>query len=273
MATLNLIMTAVFDAIYAPLNPLPHWFSLTLLSALIGVAALVVVKYASNQTAIARVKDDIKANMLSIKLFKDELRVMFGAQRGVIGAALRLQVHMLLPVLVMFVPFVLMAAQMGLRYQWRPLEVGEEVALIATLSPDVDPSAFNLEIPEHGGFTVHDRVRAAAGSSVFWHIRAETEGVHTIEITNGRETFTKTLSVGEKLDRVCPVRPGGAFLDRLIYPSEPPFAASSLVQSIRLKPYPEHESWYSGADWWLVWFLVVSIVFALIFKPVLKVKF
>ncbi len=273
MGTLNGIMTAVFDAIYAPLNVLPHWFSLTLLSGMLGVVALLVVKYASNQTAIGRVKDDIKANMLAIKLFKDEMRVMFGAQRRLIWAALRMQYHMLLPVLVMFIPFVLMAAQMGLRYQWRPLEVGEEVVLTAVLQADADGSSLDLQIPEQAGFKAHDRVRVTSDQSVSWHLRAEEDGVHTIEITNGRETFTKNLGVGKGARRVCPVRPGPGFLDKLLYPAEAPFAASSLVQSIRLEPYPDRDSWYAGADWWLVWFLVVSIVFALVFKPVLKVKF
>ena len=273
MGTLNGIMTALFDAIYAALNALPHWMSLTLLSGVVGIVALVVVKHTSNQAAIGRIKDEIKANLLSIKLFKDELRVMFSAQRRVIWAALRLQYHMLIPVLVMFVPFVLTAAQMGLCYQWRPLEVGEEVVLTAALSEDAERSSFNLRIPEHEGFTAHDRVRAISDCSVSWHIRAETEGIHTIEITNGHETFTKVLTVGRKGDRVCPVRPGSGFLDNLLYPAEKPFASSSLVRSIRLVPYPEHDGWYAAADWWLVWFLVVSIALALVFKPILKVRF
>ena len=110
MATLNHILTWAFNIIYAPLNPLPRWCSLTLLSGVVGLLALVVVKYTSNQAAIGRVKDDIKANMLAIKLFKDEMRVMFGAQRRLIWAALRMQYRMLPPLLVMLVPFVLVAA-------------------------------------------------------------------------------------------------------------------------------------------------------------------
>ena len=270
---LNHILTAVFDVIYAPLNALPRWFSLTLLSGMAGLAALVVVKYASNQVAIARIKDDIKANMLAIKLFKDEMRVMFGAQVRLIWAALRMQYRMVPPLLVMLVPFVLMAAQMGLRYQWRPLRVGEEVLLTAALPEGAERSSFDLTITEHPGFDAFDRVRAVSNASVTWRVRAGAEGVHTIEITDGRETFTKTLAVGEGIDRVCPVRPGSGILNRLLYPAERPFTSSSPVQSIRLERFPNRESWYAGADWWLLWFLVVSIAFALVFKPVFRVTF
>ena len=273
VGTLNHILTVVFDVVYAPLNALPCWFSLTLLSGMVGLLALVVVKYASNQAAIARIKDDIKADMLAIKLFKDELRVMFGAQGRLIWSALRMQYRMLPPLLVMLVPFLLAAAQMGLRYQWRPLEVGEEVLLTVALPEGAERSSFDLTIAEHPGFDAFDRVRAVSDASVTWRIRAETEGVHTIEITDGREAFTKTLPVGEGIDRVCPVRPGNGILERLLYPAERPLASSSPVRSIRLERFPNRESWYAGADWWLVWFLVVSIAAALILKPVLRVTF
>ncbi len=273
MGTLNRILTVLFDAIYAPLNPLPRWFSLTLLSVVAGIVALVVVKYTSNQAAIARIKDDTKANMLAIKLFKDDLRVMFGAQGRLIWAALRMLYRMVPPLLVMGIPFVLTAAQMGLRYQWRPLKVGEEILVTAKLQPNAPLSNFDLSIPDPNGFEIFDRVRAVSDASVTWRLRAKTAGLHTIAITNGPETFTKALAVGEDIPRVSPVRPGSDWGERLFYPAEVSFPPSSPVQSIRLEPYPEREAWYAGADWWLVWFLVVSIVGALIFKPILKVKF
>ena len=264
------MLTVLFDVIYTALNPLPRWFSLTLLSVLAGLVALLVVKYTSNQAAIARIKDDIKAHMLAIKLFKDDLGVMFGAQAQLIWAALRMQYRMLPPLVIMFVPFVLMAAQMGLRYQWRPLKVGEVVCLEVELSDQAQPADFNLEIVQPEGLEKL-RCRALAPHVVSWRIRPQRPGVHTLVMTNGRETFTKQLAVGENADRACPVR-GGTFWDRLLYPAEAPFEATSLVRSIRLVPYPERRGRYAGADWWLFWFFAVSVVAALVLKPVLKVK-
>jgi hypothetical protein len=272
MATLNRLLTALFDVIYTPLNPLPRWCSLTLLSVLAGLVALLVVKYTSNQAAIARIKDDIKAHMLAIKLFKDDLGVMFGAQAQLIWAALRMQYRMLPPLVIMFVPFVLMAAQMGLRYQWRPLKVGETVCMDVVLSDQAQPADFDLQCPAQDGVEIVGLpVRGLASHMVTWRIRPQRPGVHTLVMTHGRETFTKQLAVGENADRACPVR-GGTFWDRLLYPAEAPFEAASLVRSIRLVPYPERRGRYAGADWWLFWFFAVSVVAALVLKPVLKVK-
>ena len=94
MGILNSILTALFDTVYAVLGLGPRWLSLVLLSAVVGVIALIVVRYCSNQAAIGRVKDDIKANMLSLKLFKDELRVVLKAQARLVRAGLKMQYYM-----------------------------------------------------------------------------------------------------------------------------------------------------------------------------------
>ena len=101
LALLNPICTALGDGIYAVLGPLPPWLSLTILSAIAGLLALVVFRYTSNQKAIGRALDDIKANLLALKLYKDELRVTFQAQGRLLWAIARLQRYMLTPFLVM----------------------------------------------------------------------------------------------------------------------------------------------------------------------------
>lgn len=275
MWTINRIMTAVFDVLYVPLGVLPRWASLMLISCVVGLVALVVLKYCSNQRAIARVKNDIKANMLAIKLFKDDVRVMFQAQRRLIWAALRMQYHMLPPLLVMLVPFVLIAAQMGLRYQWRAFAVGDErpAHLCVTVSDASNWSNLSFVIDKHPAFEIDPTpVRAVSDGTVTWRLRAKRDGAHLIRLTQGGETFTKEVAVGERVDRVSPMRPDGGFFDNLLYPAEKPFAAGSRVKSITLN-YPARDSWYAGADWWILWFLVISMAFALILKPILKVKF
>jgi len=56
-----------------------------------------------------------------------------------------------------------------------------------------------------------------------------------------------------------------------MYPDEKPFPADSPVKSISLD-YPDRKSFTSGTDWWIAYFFVMSLIVALIFKPMLKVK-
>jgi hypothetical protein len=66
-------------------------------------------------------------------------------------------------------------------------------------------------------------------------------------------------------------RHDGQLGERILYPCEPPFAADSAVESISIA-YPAITSSFRGSSWWIVWFLILSIVIALVFKPLLEVE-
>jgi len=268
----NPIMTALFDALYGLLGLLPPWLSLSVLSVLAGVLALVVMRYCSNQAAIGRVKDGIKADMLALKLFKDELPVVFRAQGRLVLGALRMQYYMLPPMAVMMVPFILAAAQMGLRYQWRALRPDEESVLSVALRRDAPAGAFDITIEAPDGVQVDRRVRKPVKHEVDWIVRGARAGRYTLRLRCGGDSITKQLVVGDDAGRVSPRRPGPGFVDRLLYPAERPFGSGSMVQSVSIA-YPPRESRFCGADWWVVWFLVLSIVAALALKPIFRVKF
>ena len=82
---------------------------------------------------------------------------------------------------------------------------------------------------------------------------------------------SKELAIGDGLMRVSPERPGRNWADILLYPLEKPFDSNSPVQSISIG-YPDRISVTSGTNWWIGYFFVVSLIFALIFKPVFKVR-
>src|SRR5260370_28258841 len=100
---LNAIANAMGLWVLTPIGVLPGWLSATLVSAATGVVLLVVFKYTSNQRTIKRIKDDIKANLLALKLFKDSASVALSAQGGILVSAIRLTVFSLVPMLVMAV--------------------------------------------------------------------------------------------------------------------------------------------------------------------------
>ena len=79
------------------------------------------------------------------------------------------------------------------------------------------------------------------------------------------------LRVGDRFERTSKVR-GGGFLDRLLYSAEPSIPEDSVFESIEVF-YPARSTPICGLDvHWLITLLVLSIVFALIFKPILKVN-
>ena len=271
MWTINSILTALFDVVYALLGPIHPAVPLVVISVVFGVVALVVIKYCSNQSAVGRVKDKIKANMLAIKLYKDELGVMFRSFAVVIGSALKLQLLMIPPLLVMIIPMVLVCAQMAAHQEWRPLQVGERGVLLVTLDEDLPDSALDIkpQVPE--GVTLDTRCRCAEANEVAWNVQASKPGRYTLGFPVGDRTITKELVVGRPLERVSSKRHRGGWLDSFLYACEKPLAADSGVRTITITMPPLDSRLY-GSFWWIIWFLVLSIAVALILKPIFKVK-
>src|SRR5207248_7289803 len=110
-AWLNVGGNAFGRYVLAPIGVLLGWLSATLVSAATGVLLLYVFKYTSNQRAIRRVRNDINAELLALKLFKDSPLVALRAQGRILLGAAALFVHAIVPMLVMVVPVCLLLGQ------------------------------------------------------------------------------------------------------------------------------------------------------------------
>ncbi len=265
-------MNALGRFLLAPIAVLPGWLSNTIISAVTGIILLIIFKYTSNQRAIGRVRDDIKANMLALKLFKDSISVTLQAQGRVFRGAFLLLFYAVRPMLVMIVPVSLLLAQMGLWYQYRPLLPGEEAVVTVKLNDNIETPWPIVSIePTPAAEVTIGPVRVFSKHGIHWKIKAIENGSHGLIFHVDGEQFDKELAVGDGFMRVSAERPGWHWADILLHPCEKPFDPDSAVRSISID-YPRRLSRTSGTDWWLIYFFVASLVFALIFKPFLKVR-
>lgn len=270
LSVLNPICTAIGDVIYAACDPLPVWLGLTILSVLAGILALIVFRYTSNQKAIGRALDDIKANLLALKLYKDQLRVTFQAQGQLLWAIARLQRHMLTPFLVMLGPMLLCLAQMGLRHQWRPLQSGERT-LITLEFRNETANHPDVQLEPSAGLLV-EVGPVPGGGRLVWRVRGGTPGRHSLRFRVADNMIEKELVVGSDFQRVSAARVGRDWTAQLFHPAERTLPSTSAVKSIEVL-YVGVDSWIYGANWWLLYFFVISMLTALIFKPLFKVRF
>ena len=237
-----------------------------------GVVFLLIYKYTSNQTAIGKVKDNIKAQMLAMKLFKDSVSVTLQAQRKVFKSAFMLLFYSIRPMAVMIVPVLLILAQMAIWYQARPLSVGQESIITIQLNNMIGSPMPDVSLQTGDAFAVvTGPVRVLSQGRVYFKIKAAKSGLHRITFAAGQERVEKELAVGEGFMRVSMKRPGREWRQILFNPWEKPFANDSLVKSVSIE-YPQRLSWTSGTNWWVVYFFVCSMIFAFVFKPFLNVK-
>jgi uncharacterized membrane protein (DUF106 family) len=309
LAWLNPPCVQIGDAAYQLLAPLPPWAGLTILSIVAGVVMLIAFKFLSNQKAIARAKDDIKANLLALKLFKDDIGVTFRCQWRLFKAIVRLQRYVLTPVLILLPPMLLVLAQMGIRYQWRALRVGDQALVTLTLDPAyelpaqavlsaasrtvrADPgdppttplpitvgtnmSVTSMTLRESPGVEVEvDGI--PGGGKIVWRVRGVEPGRHMLVFVAPDGTaMPKEIVIGdEAIARVSPIRPASRWTQQLLHPVEapvPPVRVGGGVQAIEIG-YPFREHWFHGANWWVLSFFVVSMLTAIVLKPVFGVRF
>jgi hypothetical protein len=258
LAPLGVWLNTIANALgwlLTPVGVLPGWLSTTLIAAVTGVLLLIVFKYTSNQRAIKRVRDDISANLLALKLYKDSVGVAVRAQGRLLLNAGWLLVLGLLPTAVMFVPVTLALVQLGLWYQQRPLKVGEETLVTVKLNGDAEALLPEVKLePTRAVKTTVGPVRVFSAREVCWTVKARKKGYHRLVFRVGDRTVEKELAVGGGFMRVSARRPARVLSDVLLNPAEEPFGADSPVRSIEVD-YPERSSWTSATDSWLLcWF-------------------
>ena len=272
LAKINFIIGEIGYVFPSPIAIMPGWMSNTIISAVTGVLLLVVFKYTSNQTAIGKIRDSIKANLLAVKLYKDSFSVTIKSLGNVFKGAFLLLLYSAQPMLVMIVPVMLLLAQLGLWYQFKPIPVGQEALVYVTLKDEMTPSSPVVSLKPYSSYEViTGPVRVCSNKQIFWKIKIEESGRSDLIFDLGDQSFWKELITGDRFARINPKRPSMNLKDVWLYPAEEPFGKESPVQSIDIE-YPPRDSFTSGSDYWVFFFFIVSMISALIFKPFFNVK-
>lgn len=299
MNAVNAATQTIMEWVMAPLMAFPPIVALCVVSAVFGLLAMICFRYTSNQTALKRVADHTRANLLASRLFKDDMRVSLAAQGGMFKNAFLRLLYSIPPLIVLIIPFALIVAQLAMWYEFAPLKPDtEHVSVVAEVNPDAwdDALSATIETPEQ--VAVEARLRRAAwstpaktdeqgnetqaaasgGPELRWRIKTlapTSKEPALMKISIGGQTIEKQIVINDDAGGwhyVSPVRAGTNFWDRLLYPGEPAFAPDSPIQRIVIE-YPSRSNPIFGLPiHWLITFFVVSIVGALAAKPFVKVQ-
>jgi hypothetical protein len=268
---LNLAANGLGSLLLAPIAVLPGWVSATVIAVVTGVLMLAIFKYTSNQRAIKRVRDDISANMLALKLYKESALVALNAQWGLLRGAAGLCVLALVPMVVMALPITLLLGQLSLWYQARPLAVDEDAVMTLQLNGGVDTPWPDVQLQPTDAFeVVTGPVRVQSQREICWELKARVAGYHRAVFLVEGQAVDKELVIGNGYMRVSSQRPGWSCLDALENPGEKPFSVDSPVRSIDID-YPPRSSWnlLGIYPWMLCWggmSMVAGFCFARLFK-------
>ena len=240
-------------------------------SVVVGLLMVVVFRYTSDQKAIHTAKDHLKAHLLAVRLFPDQLSVVLSSYGRILGGTGRYLRLAFKPLLLVIVPLILLIAQLDRYLGSLPLQPGQAFLVkVRTANADTLNEVL-LQLPPEMTITA-PVVHVPADNEVVWRVVAEKDGAYAVNIGAAGQIFSKRAVVSSSLARLSPIRLRGRCWERVLLSGEPALPDNSPIQSIEVS-YPSRSIYFAWLEWNWIWlFFVLSLVAGFFFKRVLGIE-
>ena len=268
----NLVLRTVIGGICGLGVGLHPMIGMTIISVLTGIGMLWVFGKTSNQAAIATTKKRLQAYLLEMRLFGDDIALVFGAQKKLIFGNFRYIGLMMKPMIFLTAPLLLLLIHMDAFYGATPLAIGEPAVVTLQASGRFGTNAAVPELEAPAGIRVETPgVRVMESGQMSWRIRAEQPVEGDLRFRWGGKEWTKSVAAGDPF-RYLSIRRVTGLWDALWYAGEARLAQGE-VEWIEIR-YPSAEVPFAGIKLhWLIWFFVISMVAAYGLKGYFGVTF
>ena len=241
------------------------------LSIVIGMVMVVLFGYTSNQKAIKIAKDQLKAHLLAVRLFQEQLHVVVGSYGRILRGTWRYLRLAFMPLLYVIIPITFLIVQLDRYLGVTPVQVNVPFLLTVQANNADALSGASLDLPS-GITATAPPVHIPAEREVVWRLTASQEGSYDIKIAAGGESVDKKVQVTSELSRLSPVRLRGRFWERMFLSAEAAIPDNNPIQSITVN-YPERSISISGYEMNWIWlFFILSMIAGFIFKELLGIQ-
>ena len=274
MAVINGFLNGLFNVLLWPFRGMSPWIGMIVVALLTSFLMLFIFRYTSNQAGIKREKNKIKAHLLELRLFKDNMSVQFKAQGRILLANLKYIGHNSRPMLVMLIPVLLVLIQLELRFGSNGLKPGDPALVKVRLAKGYLPTEVAASLESTSEVEIETPpLRIEDEGEIDWRVRAKVPGQGRMTLVIGGERIAKSVTVGRRpLSGISALRTGRGIIDEALNPGEPPLPSHSAVKVIEVQ-YPAARMNLLGLRLhWLVVYFVLSIAFGFAFKGVFKVE-
>ena len=257
---------------------LPSWLVspltiVIILSVVVGLLMIVLFGYTSDQRAIGIAKDQLKAHLLAVRLYRDQLQVVMGSYGKILrgtGHYLKLAFK---PLLYVIIPITLLIVQLDRYLGLTPIHTNTPFLVSARVNNPEALASVSVELPPEITASAPP-VHVAANNEIVWRLVASQEGAYDVKIAAGGQSAIKTVRVSSHLARVSPERLRGHFWERMFSSGESALPANSPIESIAVD-YPERNIPLGIAGYeinWIWLFFILSMVAGFVFKELLGIQ-
>jgi hypothetical protein len=274
------LLNHLVDVLVSPchgLGPIPQLVLLSLLSTVILLAAF---KRLSNQETIKLHKNMIFGNFLEIAIYRDQFRRSLTCQARVFKHNLLYLAAISKPLLVLMIPMVLVCLQLEYRLGYQVLKPGQSFIIEAQL--DNAAHAASPDLINQLAILTSDTIamdtpamRIPATGQVFWKARLTEVGVTnfiSITLPGLGEIAHKELAVNALMNRFSPSKTKLTSLADLLASGEEGLAPSSPIKTLRVAYPPAEYPFWQWTFSPVVYYFILTIIFGLLLKPVMKVS-
>jgi len=253
----------------SPFSGLHPLLTLVPLSALAGTAMLWAFRHSSDQRAIRCARNRMAACIFEMRLYPDEPSVILAAQRGLLAANGRLLLLLLRPIAILALPFAALTILLDPFYGSKPLAVHEPALVVMQVDGDVRRGV-GLRVPD--GFAVEaGPVRSVADNQVTWRIRPLRHAAGELHIQYEGASILKAVEA----------RPGARYVSSRRTSHWGEWLLSPIESRLNTPGVRWVDVRYESANiallgWemhWTLWFLLISMATAFLFKRRMGVAF
>jgi uncharacterized membrane protein (DUF106 family) len=240
-------------------------------SLVVGLLMVVLFGYTSDQKAIGTAKNQLKAHLLAVRLYRDQIPVVMGSYGKILRGTGRYLKLAFKPLLYVIIPITLLMVQIDRYLGATPIPPNAPFLLtVHAIGGDALNDA-TLDLPSEITMTA-PAVHVPSTNEIVWRLVGSKEGKYEVKIVVAGQSAAKAVCVGGNLARISTVRLRGHFWERMFSSAEPALPENSPIESISIN-YPDRNIEIAGYGMNWIWlFFVLSMVAGFIFKEVLGIK-
>jgi len=244
-------------------------------SLVVGLLMVVLFGYTSDQKAIGVAKDQLKAHLLAVRLYRDQIPVVMGSYGKILRGTGRYLKLAFKPLLYVIIPITLLIVQIDRYLGQTPIPVNTPFLLTVHARSSDELGWLNdtvLDLPPEIAMTAPP-VHIPAENEIVVRLVGSREGKYELKIPSPPgPSVTKAVCVGDGTPRISTIRLRGHFWERMFSSAEPALPERSPIESISIK-YPDRNIEIAGYGMNWIWlFFILSMVAGFIFKELLGIK-
>lgn len=188
-------LTRFFDFILLPLgtkNSFPGLLSGSVISALIVLWAY---RLFSRTERTKKIKNRIKAHILSLRLYRDFPATIVGSLTGSLWGTAKYFAWNLLPIMISLPLLLMIFVQMDIRFGRRPFQIGEEAVVRVRFSTETPAGRWTLDSGEYWRQVIPP-VYIPLLQETDWRIQARKNGKAVLSFTGNGESVKTEIETG-----------------------------------------------------------------------------